>query len=168
MTTDSLTEATVSEMTFRIVKQESFGVVGVPQSSDTGGNYGEAWQQFELVKETIPCKAEENVGYGLLVYPPEGTNSDRFTYLASCEVMDLQTVPFGLFSTRVPEAEYAVFSVTNWYATLGKAWGAAYDTLSKSDYNRHGLLDFERYDTREFEKAPEDQEMEIWIPVTRK
>ena len=153
---------------FRIIKKPSFTVVGVPQSSDASDGYGDLWQQFELLKDEIPNKTEENIGYGLQIYPPDGTNSDRFTYLACCEVTDLRSIPFRLFSTTVPEAEFAVFTVANWYGTSWKAWISAYEILDKSEYTRSRLFDFERYDTDEFTKEPEEQEIEIWIPVTRK
>jgi predicted transcriptional regulator YdeE len=153
---------------FRIIKKSSFTVVGVPQSSDASNGYGDLWQQFELIKGEIVNKAEENIGYGLQIYPPDGTNSDRFTYLACCEVTDLSVIPFRLFSTAVPEAEFAVFTVANWYGTSWKAWISAYEILDKSEYTRSRAFDFERYNVDEFTKEPEDQEIEIWVPVIRK
>ncbi len=64
--------------------------------------------------------------------------------------------------------EFAVFTVANWYGTSWKAWISAYEILDKSEYTRSRLFDYERYDTDEFTKEPEEQEIEIWIPVTRK
>jgi predicted transcriptional regulator YdeE len=168
MATADAEAAGIRDMTFRIETRPRFYVVGIPQSSDAKGCFGEAWEQFKLLRSDVGNEVNAKVGYGLQVYPRKDTGK-RFTYMACCEVADLQDVPLRFFAFTVPEADYAVFTVTNWNETLGRAWGAAYGKiLPKSDYKPKGPWDFERYDERSMVAVATEQEMEIWIPVDRR
>ena len=159
----------IRDATFRIEKRESFHVVGIPQSSDTKSCLGASWDQFNMIKGDIPNRTDEVLGYGVQVYPPKNTKDGRVTYMASCEVKDLDAIPVRFFAKTLPATEYAVFTVTNWNQTVGRAWGAAYGKiLPNSDYKPYLPFDFEHYDERAFVETPEEQVIEIWIPITRK
>ncbi len=156
-----------------IRKMEKIKVIGarLDTSTSNGSNFKQIpqfWNQFmsERTAERIPDKKDPKVCLGICddYNFKEGT----FSYIIAYEVTSHETVPPGLISLTVPEAEYAVFtakgklpfSVQNMVSYIYGEW------LQNSDYARAVAPEFEYYD----EKVTDDEkcEVDIYIPVIKK
>ncbi len=157
-------------LTPRFVKKPAFKAIGTSCMSTMQNNViPQLWGEFSKVCASIPNISNPGTALGICSSPEgvEVNENTPFKYLACMEVSSFETIPEGMETCEVPEAEYAVFEHHGALDTLDKTYEAIYNGwFSKGEYQHAWNYDFELYDGR-FKFGESDSIFEIWIPVKK-
>ncbi len=121
------------------------------------------WQKFNQHYGHIPGQVG-NVAYGVCTPADEG--KEGFRYMSAVEVNEVDELPEGFTTTKLPRQRYAVFAhrghISGIAATVHQIFG---EWLPQSGHEHGGTPDMmERYDDR-FDPRTGTGVTEIWIPL---
>ena len=164
----------------RIVRKESFGVVGMEIATTLKSNWENRdifhlWIRFQARMGEIANRIDPAVSYGICgdMSDPrpsasETTEDTRYNELVCVEVKDLDHVPEGMIGRIVPGRTYAVFTHKGplFPNYLQQTYDYIYGTwLPHSGQELDGGWDFELYDSRFANVDDPASEFDIYVPI---
>jgi AraC family transcriptional regulator len=158
----------VTEMNYRIVKKESFRIVGVrgPLISDAEESFKKVplfWQetaQRGLIPQIAGLMNTEPMG--ILGVSTCNENEENFYYIAACTD---KPVPDNMFEFTVPENTWAIFPGSGSPGSIQELQKRIFsEWLPTSGYEWANSPDIEVY----LDDNPSNMKYEVWLPVVKK
>lgn len=151
----------------KIVQRAGMTLVGMIYFGDNqNGEIPNLWSEFNQragrIQNVIPGE-----GYGFCFM--DDRMQPNFWYMASLAVSEVGEIPPEMVAKTVPAETYAVFTHRGPLSALGETYGHAYKNwLPASEYEPAAMFDMEVYDHRFDPAAPDQGELDIYIPVRKK
>jgi AraC family transcriptional regulator len=149
----------------RMVTSKPLLIAGVGDrfSHDNAAGIPGLWQRFHQTVDAIPGRIGR-VAYGVCC---NGDDVGNFDYIAGVEVSDFSDLPRDFSRTRIPAAEFAVFSHPDHVSTIRRTMSAIWNHwLPASGCKVADAPIFERYDEG-FNARTGEGGFEIWVPVVK-